>query len=32
LTEYIIAFIISFVAGVACYYFCKWLEDNDRDN
>ena len=27
--EYIIAFIISVVAGVVSYYLCKWL---DGDN
>lgn len=28
LLEYIIAFLISIVAGIVCYYICKWL---DRD-
>lgn len=27
--EYVIAFLISVVAGVVSYYLCKWLDGND---
>jgi hypothetical protein len=27
--EYISAFLISVVAGIVCYYICKWL-DGDK--
>jgi len=27
--EYIIAFFISIMAGIICYYICKWL-DGDK--
>lgn len=29
LLEYLIAFIISVVAGVVSYYICKWLDGDD---
>ena len=30
--EYIVSFIITVTAGVACHYIIKWLDSDENDN
>jgi hypothetical protein len=32
LLEYLISFLIAVMAGVACHYIIKWLDNNDKSN